>query len=107
MLDLNFSAQISDLIFEIVSKVNFDSCNSSDGQPYIKPPALDYLNDYFQWDKNWKKYEKIHGRKQTYAVFIFTAANNKNYRKKVPNAIRRARAFLIDLMPAVICIYIA
>ena len=106
MLDLNFSVQISDLIFEIVSRANVDLSTSSDGQPYIKPPALDYLNDYFQWDKNWKKYEKIHGREQSYAVFKFTAANKTVYQKKVPNTIRRALAFFIDLIPAALCIYI-
>ncbi|MDC0434850.1 RDD family protein [bacterium] len=106
MLDLNFSAQISDLLFEIVSRANVDLSTSSDGQPYIKPPALDYLNDYFQWDKNWKKYEKIHGREQSYAVFMFTATNKAVIRKKVPYASRRALAFLIDLIPAAIGIYI-
>ena len=99
MVDLEFRSQASDLVFEIVSEINEISLEKK--VLLVKEPILNYLNNFFMWDKKWKHYEEVYGY-QVEAVFpylteISSQNSEGNKQSKDLHYYRRGVAYLFDL----------
>lgn len=99
MIDLEFRSQASDLVFEIVSEINGISLEKK--VLLVKEPILNYLNNFFMWDKKWKHYEEVYGY-QVDSVFPYlteTSSQNSegNEQSKDLHYYRRGAAYVIDM----------
>ncbi len=105
MVDLDFNAQVSHLLFSAVSEANLESLKK--GDLHVKQPVLRYLNDYFQWETNWQQFEETYGTDQSNAIFKFTTSNQENTPNLKLHYFGRIMAFGVDMILGVICFYIA
>lgn len=105
MVDLDFSSQASDIIFAAISQANVESLRQ--GDLHIKRPVLRYLNDYFQWEKNWQHYEGSYGSDRSNTIFRFINSNPVKNKKSALHYFSRIIAFSVDLILPGICFYVS
>ena len=75
MQDLEFHSRAGDWLFERVSAANEKSLERK--ELLIKPPILDYLNQFFSWDESWREYKQDYGA-QTNSVFPYLDLTSKD-----------------------------
>lgn len=105
MVDLHFSAQASDWIFATVSLANAEKLEK--GDLLVRQPVLRYLNDFFQWESHWQRFENTYGDERSDAVFKYTTANNKTTSNMQLHYFGRIMAFGVDMIIGGMCYYIA
>jgi len=105
MVDLNFSAEASSIVFDAVSQANLQSLEQ--GDLHIQPPTLRYLNAFFQWESNWQRLDHEHGSDQTNAVLTHLTTKPASKQSQSLHYFSRILAFAIDMLIALACVYIA
>lgn len=99
-LDLEFRERLSHELFGVISEANLKAIEQK--ALFIKPPVLQYLNQLFAWDQQWRSFIAEFGEQQVDAILVHldTHPPPKTTVRVQPEKLHyytRFVAFLIDL----------
>lgn len=80
LLDLEFRAEASDRLFEMVAEANEIALQKK--TLFFKPPVLNYFNQVFAWDSKWREYNQMFPASQLDAVLPYLQSQNVNAKPK-------------------------
>lgn len=99
-IDLEFRERLSHELFGFISESNLKAGEQK--TLFIKPPVLQYLNQLFAWDQQWRYFTAAFGEQQADAILLHLETNPSTQTKVrvQPEDLyyySRFMAFLIDL----------
>lgn len=99
-IDLEFRARLSYELFGSISESNLKAAEQK--TLFIKPPVLQYLNQLFTWDQQWRYFTAEFGEQQADAILLHLEANQPTTSpaRVQPAGLHyyaRIMAFIIDL----------
>ncbi|MFM2318182.1 MAG: hypothetical protein RLZZ215_803 [Pseudomonadota bacterium] len=99
-IDLEFRERLSHELFGFISESNLKAGEQK--TLFIKPPVLQYLNQLFAWDQQWRYFTTAFGEQQADAILLHLDTNPRTQTKLrvQPEELyyySRFMAFLIDL----------